>query len=305
MATSENFELDEEMLLELLDAPTGGQRDFTWVPCSYRLFDGGAELPRRAAPPQVRLRVAVERPPLSLGDPPTWTCYKNCTLPRITVEAESDGPFGARLPERSAVLLSAVTLDAASGAATSCGLDGAVLQPLAHGGCSFSSIYFKTTSYNLKGKHLHVMATLLAPAAEAGGAPAGGTEGGAGPGMVALASFLSPPIRVDARKRQTKERSQLTAATGVGGGGDGAHATALTLTPFAPEMLERRLEKVEKAAEGSGKKQRWPIDNSMEGLRAYLSAVNIRNKCKHPLFLILRFDACVGCVAWSFYMWGG
>jgi hypothetical protein len=35
------------------------------------------------------------------------------------------------------------------------------------------------------------------------------------------------------------------------------------------------------------------IDNSIDGLRAYLSALNIRNKCKHPLFLVLRFDSCV------------
>ena len=31
----------------------------------------------------------------------------------------------------------------------------------------------------------------------------------------------------------------------------------------------------------------------MEGLRAYLSALNIRHKCRHPLFLVLRFNACV------------
>ena len=37
-----------------------------------------------------------------------------------------------------------------------------------------------------------------------------------------------------------------------------------------------------------------PIDNTVDGLRAYLSALNIRNKCKHPLFLVLRFDACIG-----------
>lgn len=38
---------------------------------------------------------------------------------------------------------------------------------------------------------------------------------------------------------------------------------------------------------------RMQIDNSIEGLRAYLSALNIRNKCKHPLFLAMRFDSCV------------
>ena len=38
---------------------------------------------------------------------------------------------------------------------------------------------------------------------------------------------------------------------------------------------------------------RRQIDNSMDGLRNYLSALNIRNKCKHPLFLAFRFNACV------------
>ena len=32
---------------------------------------------------------------------------------------------------------------------------------------------------------------------------------------------------------------------------------------------------------------------SRRSLRAYLSALNIRNKCKHPLFLVLRFDSCI------------
>jgi len=48
---------------------------------------------------------------------------------------------------------------------------------------------------------------------------------------------------------------------------------------------------VEKLTETASRQQ---IDNSMQGLRAYLSALNIRNKCKHPLFLALRFDSCVG-----------
>jgi len=39
---------------------------------------------------------------------------------------------------------------------------------------------------------------------------------------------------------------------------------------------------------------RREIDNSFDGLRNYLSALNIRNKCKHPLFLVLRFNSCVG-----------
>ena len=60
----------------------------------------------------------------------------------------------------------------------------------------------------------------------------------------------------------------------------------LKITAMAQD--KKKLEKVEKLA------PRLQIDNSIDGLRAYLSALNIRNKCRHPLFFVLRFDACVG-----------
>ena len=102
-----------------------------------------------------------------MGDPPSWTWHKNCTLPRIAVEAWRGD--GGPLPERAAVLLSAVTLDVASEAATSCGLEGGTLLPLVSGRASFSALTFKTTSYNLKGRQMHLMATLLVHRAEAVG----------------------------------------------------------------------------------------------------------------------------------------
>ena len=266
--------LDEATLAELLALPA--PHSFQWERSSYSLSAPDAPLLLPSPQPSASLCVEMERSPRNLEG--TWTCYKNAVLPRIRVEAL--GP----VPDRATVRLSAVTLHAPTETATSCGLNGETLQPLVHGQCTFSSLSFKTTSYNLKGKHLHLLASLLVPAEDA--------YGGA---MAVLASFISPPIRVESRKRQPKVQSQLIAVTGVGGGADGrADATALTLTPFPPEVLERRLEKVEKAEAGSRKQLRCVIDNSMEGLRAYLSAVNIRNKCKHPLFLILRFDACVG-----------
>jgi hypothetical protein len=294
--------MDEDILCDLLE-PTGAACSFPWERCSYRLLDGNGDMYRSSPSPQVETQIDMERLPLLLGDPPTWTYYKNCTLPHITVRAHGVGMHALHLPDRASVLLSAVTLNAATGTAVSCGLDGDVHQPLVHGACSFASISFKTTSYNLKGKALHLLISLLAPEPTTGAGDGtggcGGVSGGVGArsGNVMLASFLSPPLRVDARKRQTKERLLMTAATGKGRSGQtgsGADATAVTLTPFAPEVLERRLEKVAKTAEGGGKQLRSPIDNSIEGLRAYLSAVNIRPKCKHPLFLVLRFDTCVG-----------
>lgn len=36
-----------------------------------------------------------------------------------------------------------------------------------------------------------------------------------------------------------------------------------------------------------------PIDNNIEGLSNFFSAPNIRHKVKHPLFLAIKFCACV------------
>ena len=66
-------------------------------------------------------------------------------------------------------------------------------------------------------------------------------------------------------------------------------AATPAVLPFSPQLLEERLQKVGKDLE-----RPVPIENSIEGLRAYLSALNIRNKCKHPLFLVLRFHTCLG-----------
>lgn len=39
------------------------------------------------------------------------------------------------------------------------------------------------------------------------------------------------------------------------------------------------------------------IDNSLRGLHDYLTAPNIRNKVKHPLFLAMKFDYCFSIFA--------
>ena len=43
-------------------------------------------------------------------------------------------------------------MDVLTHTAHEAGLEGGTLQPLVNGACSFSSLTFKTTSYNLKGK---------------------------------------------------------------------------------------------------------------------------------------------------------
>ena len=247
-----------------LESPT-----FAWEPTTYALkyrdMEAAAFAPA-ASSNALGLSVAMERKPTASGKPPVWLWHKNCTLPRLTVTLAGGG-----LPPDAAVLLSAVTLDVLEHAAVDQGLEGDALRPLVRGSATFSSLTFRTTSYNLKGKPLHLMATLLVPDDES---PTGGGGSGGGRHHRAVCAVVSPPIRVDARKRQPKERSPSAgfgaarpAANGAhGGGGSGA-----ALTPFAPHLLERKLEKVDR-------NQRQHIDNSMEGLRAYLSALNIRNK---------------------------
>ena len=165
--------------------------------------------------------------------------------------------------------MSAVTVDVLTHTAHEAGLEGGTLQPLVNGACSFSSLTFKTTSYNLKGKPIHLMASLLVRERDR---------------LCIVASRLSPPLLVDARKRQSKEDKSGRAAEAAASVPGQGHS----LLPFAPALLERKLEKVDRES------SRREIDDSLDGLRAYLSALNIRNKCKHPLFLVLRFNSCVG-----------
>ena len=74
------------------------------------------------------------------------------------------------------------------------------------------------------------------------------------------ASRLSPPLLVDARKRQSKDEKggrAAEAATTLAGQGH-------SLLPFAPALLERKLEKVDRES------ARREIDDSLDGPRSYL-----------------------------------
>lgn len=250
---------------ELLSPPA-----FAWSPCSYTLTTTEHSWPptmdARMLPPQ--MSVSMERLPIATAS--GWVWHKNHQLPRLNMLCVG----GQSLPEGSACLMSAVTVDVLTHVARDVGLEGGTMQPLVNGACTFSSLTFKTTSYNLKGKPIHLMASLLRREGEQ---------------LCVAASLLSPPLVVDARKRQAKESKGAAAPSAAPAADGAADAGGETrLLPFAPAELERKLEKVDR------KSARHEIDNSITGLRAYLSALNIRNKCKHPLFLVLRFSACVG-----------
>ena len=120
--------------------------------------------------------------------------------------------------------MSAVTVDVLTHTAHEAGLEGGTLQPLVNGACSFSSLTFKTTSYNLKGKPIHLMASLLVREGER---------------LCVGASLLSPPLLVDARKRQPKEDKSGKAESESGGQSKGsgkvtAPATSPSAAPCPP-----------------------------------------------------------------------
>jgi len=263
----------------LWEAPQPSCSPHSFQPSAYTLHSSSnVAWPRSQLPSACSLQLSVE-----MAMPDSWEWQKTCALPKLTVSFPQR-PQLSELPlDRAAVLVSAVTLDALSGAAHDVGLEGDCLRPISHGTCSFSSLAFKTTTHNLKGKPLHLLVSLLLPSDQLGGTPSAAAMPAAAHAFCIASMVISPPIHVTARKRVPKEKAPPSGEEG----GEGELPVGATLSPFAPSLLECKLVKVER--EG-----RQPIDNSCAGLRAYLSALNIRDKCKHPLFLVLRFDQCAG-----------
>ena len=58
---------------------------------------------------------------------------------------------------------------------------------------------------------------------------------------------------------------------------------------FNPKIIDLNFIKRNKSKDS----QSELIDNSVKGFYNYFSAPNIRNKVKHPLFLAVKFSACI------------
>ena len=138
-------------------APACRTRSFSWEPCTYLLQNmTGTSWP---VSPNVMAQVSVQMDRTPTASPDglqAWLWHKNCVLPSIHVHVNSkESLVGA------AVLLTAATIDVLEHIAVERGLEGDAMRLLVNGSCSFSSLAFKTTSYNLKGKPLHLLAVLL------------------------------------------------------------------------------------------------------------------------------------------------
>lgn len=292
------------------DSESQASGGFIWTPCGYVLMsEEGQRWMMREDKLAIQLTVRMQRIPPSTSDAAgsTFRWHKNCVLPGMRISVES---YAGTSLEGAAVMISAVVVDALSNSARSVGLTGTCLRPLVNRECTFASLSFRTTSWNLPGRpRLHIMASLLLRSHEAE-RPNSGLSSVAPAAESARETFaiacstLSPALTVDARKRHSSKATQPTVDAGgavssavaavteesvVTAEVQASSASPMTtaVLPFAPHLLEATLHKV-------GKDSAVPIENSLDGLRNYLSALNIRNKCKHPLFLALRFDSCIG-----------
>jgi len=130
--------------------------------------------------------------------------------------------------------------------------------------CLFSSLKFLTTSYNHKEAKFHLTISLVQKDPE--GPP------------VYLKSVISPPIFVDSRK---SARNPMDLKK--------RHLKPF-VEKFPMESLRRPYMKKEKKNLQIIENH---IENSLKGLYDYLTAPNIRDKVKNPLFLAMKFPACV------------
>jgi ribosomal protein L29 len=129
---------------------------------------------------------------------------------------------------------------------------------------SFKSLRFRATSFTNQGVRFHLIIGIFLK-----------TEHSNGQEQL-IESYLSPPIYIDARKssRESYKIKKLKQIT-------------YYFEPFQPQSLGK---------DYNSKKHMISqnvINNDAQGLCDYLSAPNIKNKVKHPLFLVLKFSHCV------------
>jgi len=136
---------------------------------------------------------------------------------------------------------------------------------LVDGKAVFQTLKFASTSYNNEGVKFHLLMCVYLQISE-------DTK------PKILKAVISPPIFVDSRK-SVRENDKMS-----------ENKLALYVEPFYPDNFTRKFVKKETKKKESIEEE---IQNSIDGLHSYLTAPNIRNKVKHPIFLCVRFSNCI------------
>jgi hypothetical protein len=147
-------------------------------------------------------------------------------------------------------------------------LRGQDTKEIVNGTCLFSALKFSTTSYKQLGHKFLLSVSVSRVVKEK-----------KKDDLKNIISFISPAIFVDSRK-STRDTNDIKKSRFV----------YKNLDPFPPDLLTKPFAKTKKANHSA---LAVTMGNDFKGLRDYLSASNIKNKVKHPLFILLKFSTCM------------
>ncbi|CAK60163.1 unnamed protein product (macronuclear) [Paramecium tetraurelia] len=143
----------------------------------------------------------------------------------------------------------------------SLGLRGNTKLALFEPSITFSGLKFATTSYNNKYSKFNFIFVLSYSRKEE---------------VLILDSQISSDVFVDSRNRTGHNSRDIS--------------QEMFLDLFPPQFIDQIFYKRENAKQNSKFSQ---IDKSLQGFINYYTSPNIRNKIKHPLFMVMKFPKCV------------
>ena len=251
-------------------------RTFSWEPCALRVKHGDSDGQRDFVcngewPDDYEFRVDLSRMLTWDLSKEEWRWHKTWRLPDIVVKANA-----ARLGIGVEARVTIVCAGANGNELTDAGIittdqkrPDAALQ-LVDGTCRFTRLRLVGTSSTHGGRRFHILVSLVRD------------DGEGGQTKHALASLISTAFSVYSRKNADKKRKREETRR------PGEWSEGYDFIPFDPSEFTRDF--VKKTNDHHGHTTEESIDNSWEGLLRYFQAPNIRFKCRHPLFLAVRFS---------------
>lgn len=258
------------------EAQEHSSRSFSWEPCALRVKKGDSDgvgdfICQGVWPSDYEFRVELSRTLTWDLAKEEWRWHKTWRLPDLVVKANA-AVLGMGVEVRVAIVCAGANgneLTDAGIVTTSKKRPDAALQ-LVDGTCRFTRLRLVGTSSTHGGRRFHILVSLVKE-----------SERGDGPSK-AIASLISTAFSVYSRKNADKKRKKEESRR------PGEWSEGYDFIPFDPSEFSRTF--VKKTNDHHGHTSEEPIDNSWRGLLRYFQAPNIRFKCRHPLFLAIRFS---------------
>ncbi|EME31743.1 zinc finger-like protein [Galdieria sulphuraria] len=184
--------------------------------------------------------------------------HKTWCLPLIQIHMPTYQQHGGKLLVR----IHCVIPGGSRGQFEDVGLKGQTSQQLVNGECTFSRLRFVSTSNLHGGKKFHLILSVWCES-------------------VCLLAYVSSGISVYSRKDADKKRKKAKDVLEE-------RTVDTAFRVFSPSLFDRDF--VKKVNDHKGHTICEKIDNSLVGLVNYFQAPNIRAKCRHPVFLLCKFN---------------